>query len=179
MPKLKLSDDLKKLLDTFITEKRLASEHTNAKNRATTAVRNHFKENVQTKQWPLGTQVAYGGSLIEYKPTDSAQILPEDFYKMLKDGDITEEQFLKCISVRKSDVSTHIGSDVLLTLETPVEGDKYDIRVSELPADASKLEYVLVPVATGAIKRKKIGKKTTASDTAKSKVRSIKVKRNT
>jgi hypothetical protein len=179
MPKLKLSDDLKKLLDTFITEKRLASEHTNAKNRATTALRNHFKENVQTKQWPLGTQVAYGGSLIEYKPTDRTEILPEDFYKMLEDGEITKEQFLKCISVRKSDVATHVGSDVLLTLETPTEGDKYDIRVSDMPADDAKHEYVLVPVATGAIKRKKLGKKAATSDSSKAKIRSIKVKRNT
>jgi hypothetical protein len=177
MPKLKLSEDLIELLDTFINEKRLSSEHTNAKNRATTALRNHFKQNIQTKQWPLSTQVAFGGSLFEYKPTDKTEVMPADFYQMLKDGDITEEQFLKCISVRKSDVSTHIGSDVLLTLETPVEGDKYDIRVSDLPKDDEKHEYVLVPVATGAIKRKKIGKKSSTSE--KTKVRTIKVKRNT
>ena len=160
MPKSKLSDDLKKLLDTFIEETNLSREHTNAKNRANTAVRNFFKARIQTKDWPLETKIAYRGQLFEYSAADRTEIEPADFYAMLKDGDITEDQFLKCISVRKSDVKTHVGSDILLTLEKPVEGDNYAVRASDLPIDDKDDEYVLVPMATAPIKRKKIGAKT-------------------
>jgi hypothetical protein len=178
MQKLPLSDDLKGLLKILVTESQLAKDHNNAKNRAITAIRNQFKQQIQTKAWSLDTKVAYSGVLVEYKAADRTEIPPEDFYKMLKDGEITEEQFLKCISVRKSDVSTHVGSDILLTLEQPVEGDR-DIRLTELPPDEAKNEYVLVPASTGAVKRKSRGplKKVTSVTQIKPRHRIVTVKR--
>jgi hypothetical protein len=175
MPKLKLSDDLKKLLDELIDETEKSRVHTNAKNRANTAVRNFFKERVQTKEWGLETKIVHRGLSVEYSAADRTEIDPSDFYAMFKEGEITEEQFLKCISVRKSDVKTHVGSDVLITLEKPVEGDNYAIRLTDMPTDEGNVSYVLVPMATAPIKRKKIVKPNAATKT--SKVKTVKVSR--
>lgn len=165
MPKQSLSKEQKKLLDALLKVHADKKDATNAFNRSNTVIRNMFKERVQAKDWHLGTFIHYKGHRIAYDSSESTVIEPDSLYQLLKDGEITKEQFLKCISVRKGDVSTHIGSDISLTLEKPVKGDNYTVKIKELPLEEQKDEFVAVTVPDKIIRRKKkpLGKATTSA----------------
>ena len=178
MPKSQVSKELRASLEKLLEQQALKKEHTNAFNRLNTEVRNIFKARIQSNDWTLGTKIRFGGHEFAYDASDSTVIDPADLYTKLKDGEITEEQFLKCIKVNKSDVSTVLGSDVTLTLETPVKGENYSVRIKELPLDDKDDEYIAVPTATS-IKRKtrrSLGKVTSVKPIPTG-TRKIKVKR--
>ena len=178
MPKQSLSKEQKELLDALLKANKEKKEATNTFNRNNTVIRNMFKERIQTKDWHLGTFIHYQGHKISYDSAESTVIEPEDLYALLKDGEITEEQFLKCISVRKGDVSKNLGSDVSLTLEKPVKGDNYGVKIAELPIDEAKSEYVSVTVPDKIIRRKKKPlSKVTSSTPVKERIRRPVIKR--
>ena len=171
MPRLKLEKELSSAFVDFLTLKKAASEATNAVNRQKTVLKNIFKERIKTGKWELGTYVEAAGTRFDYSVTEKEVIEPEDFLAMYENGDITKEQFLRCISVQKGSVDTHVGSDVTLKLANKVHGDSYDVRTSDMDIEDVSKEAVVTPSAPMVPKRrKKVGGKPKAEAGAKPKL---------
>jgi hypothetical protein len=179
MPRLPLSNELKTALVKLLEQHSLKKEHTNAFNRLSTEIRNIFKNRIQSNEWTLGTTIRTNGHEITYDAAESSIINPADLYAKLKGGEITEDQFLRCIRVSKTDVTNILGSDVTLLLETPVKGDNYNIRIKELDLENSNDEFIVVPQATD-IKRKtrRSLDKTVSAKTPSVVSRKIRIKRS-
>lgn len=119
-----------------------------------------------------------GGFRFDYNQTETEVIPPEDFLALYERGEITKEQFLKCISVGKANVDTHVGSDVTLKLSQTKIGKEFDVRVTELDIDAPREEVIVLPTPQVNIVRKKAPlKKPVQQTAAKPAVRRIKLKK--
>lgn len=181
MPKEKLSNELRSLAIAYVNEKARAKEHTNAVNRLKTQLKNFFKERIIKKEWQLGTYAVTSGLRLDYSANESTYIDPEDFLEMYQKKKITKEQFLKCISVQKGAVSTHLGSDIALQLERETEGDKLDIRIKELSIDENNQDYLFVPqlAKTPKVRRRVLGEKPKAAPTAAKRMKRVRLKGKT
>jgi hypothetical protein len=137
----------KEPLLALIEAKKKAREAVNAENKAKTVVRNIFKETIAAGAWELGTYVVIDDTKVDYSASDRYIIPAEALYEKVKKGEITLEKFLQCVSVNKDDVTKTLGSDVVLSTQVLVKGDKFDIRLSDLPTDMvpSKTGYVVLP----------------------------------
>lgn len=147
-------------------------------NREKTVLKNIFKDGIKNRQFEVGTYIISGGYRFDYNQTSSDVIEVEDFFKLYENKEITREQLLKCISVAKGAVDTHVGSDVTLKLAIPKIGKEFDVRISELPIDAPEENVMVVPDAKVPIVRKKAPlRKPVSVAPAKPTIRRIKTKK--
>lgn len=147
-------------------------------NREKTVIKNVFKDGIKNRQFPVGTYFVTGGFRFDYNQTTSDIIEVEDFFKLYEAKEITREQLLRCISVSKGAVDTHVGSDVTLKLAKPKIGKEFDVRISELDIDAPHENVIVTPLEQAPIVRKKTQlKKPVSVAPAKTKIRRIKTRK--
>ena len=177
MAKQKLDKELSAKFAEFLKLREAAKTANNAVNREKTVLKNVFKDGIKNRAMVIGTYVLHGGYRFDYSQTESSVIEPEDFLKLLEAGEITRDQFLRCISVQKGNVDTHVGSDVGLRLSKSKTGKEFDVRVSELDIDAPRESVLVVPDAEKPIVRKKpLSRKTTSLTPAKTSIKRVKIK---
>lgn len=153
MSKEKLSKELSAKFADYLKLRKAAKDTTNELNREKTVLKNFFKDGIKNRQFEVGTHVITGGYRFDYNQTQTDVIDVEDFFKLYEDGEITREQLLRCISVGKAAVDTHVGSDITLRLAQTKTGKDFDVRITELGIDDPREEVIVTP--TAAIVRKK------------------------
>lgn len=141
-------------------------------------IKNVFKSGIKNQQFQVGTYVLADGFRFDYSQTETEVIEPSDFFALYEKKQITREQFLKCISVRKGDVDTHVGSDVSLQLARSKIGKDFDVRVKMLDIDAPAERVMVTPDSQKPIVRSRIRPKASVSATAaKPTIRRVKIKK--
>lgn len=156
MAKQPLPKELSAKFAEYLKLRKEAKESGNAQNRQKTVLKNIFKDGYKANQFRLGTHVILDGVRFDYNQTQSDYIDVEDFFKLYEEKKITREQLLKCISVGKGNVETHVGSDVALELTQSKTGKEFDVRVTDLPIDAPKESVIVIPEEAKRITRKKV-----------------------
>lgn len=161
----------------YLTLRDVAKDATNAVNRGKTVLKNVFKDGIKNQQFVIGTYALYGGYRFDYNQTESDIIETADFFALYESGQITRDQFLKCVSVQKGAVDTHIGSDVTLRLAKSRIGKEFDVRVTQLDIDSGNESVIAVPEVEQPIARKKqLSRRTVTTAPAKALIRRINIK---
>jgi len=177
MAKQKLDKTLSVKFAEYVKLREEAKEVTNKLNREKTVLKNIFKDGIKNRQFVVGTYIQHNGFQFDYNQTATDIIEPEDFVSLWESGQITKEQFLKCISVQKGAVDTHVGSDVTLSLSKTKTGKDFDIRIKELDIDTPKESVIVIPDTKNApLARRKPVRKPVAVAAAKPTIRRIRIK---
>jgi len=177
MAKQKIGKELSEKFAEYLTLRDVAKDATNAVNRGKTVLKNVFKDGIKNSQFVIGTYVLHGGYRFDYSQTESEVIETNDFLTLYESGQITRDQFIKCVSVQKGSVDTYIGSDVTLRLVKNRIGKEFDVRITQLDIDSANESVIVVPEAEQPIIRKKLfARNTKTTAPAKTLVRRINVK---
>ena len=111
-----------------------------------------------------------------YEANETTSLDEDAILKMYDDGDITREQFLRMLSITRSEAKNVLGADVVADLETTSVGSKLDVRISTLPVEQHEDEFVGIErVVRKKIKRRIFGsgeQRAAATGTVKPLIRS-------
>lgn len=111
-----------------------------------------------SEELPIGSYIRLDGVEYRYEAAESVEINNEPILKMLEDGEITREQFLRIFSVDAKEAKNILGGDQVADLEVRTVGDKLDIRTTSLPVEHAEDEFIMVAsVVKRNIKRRVFG----------------------
>ena len=112
--------------------KEVAKEHTNALNRQSTQLKNSIKKVLQKENLGPEDWIHYDDTGYKFDVASSERLPVEAIFNLYETKKITKEQFLKCISVSKSEASRVIGSFIVEKLVETTPGKTADVRTKEL-----------------------------------------------
>lgn len=130
----------------------VAREYTNAVNRQETQVNNAIKAFALQEDMQPEDELRIGDAAYRYDVTRSEKISAEGLYQMLKDGKITDGEFLQSITVNKADAERVIGQHKLMKITTETAGKKLGLRKTKLDVPAK--EPTLVKGGKGVVEPK-------------------------
>ncbi len=135
-----------------------ARDKTNAANRIKTELRNAIKGYWTEQKLPIGSFIRAGGYEFRYEANETTELDTDAVLTMFEKEEITREQFLRLISISKSEAKNVLGADMVADLEVTSVGDKLDVRMEALAVEAKDDEYVSVQrVVRKKIKRSVFG----------------------
>lgn len=179
MQRIKIPERLGKAVSTFAAAHEKGREATNAANRLKTELRNTIKSVWAEMELPIGSYIRTGGMEFRYEANETVEINNEPILKMLEDGEITREQFLRIFNVNAKEAKNILGGDQVADLEVKTVGDKLDVRIDTLPVENHDDEFIAVAsVVKRNVKRKVFGGGARPAEAApvKQAVRRIKIK---
>ena len=114
-------------------------------------LRNAVKDYWTSEQLPIGSYIHAGGNEIKYEANETSAIDPERVMELYENGDISREQFLRCVKIGVTEAKNVLGGDQVADFTVTEVGNKVDIRLSALPVEHEDDEFVM---ANHKIKRK-------------------------
>lgn len=117
---------------------------TNEANRIKTELRNAIKAYWTEQQLPIGSFIRAGGMEFRYEANETTSLDSEAVLAMYEKKEITREQFLRMMTISKSEAKNVLGADMVADLETTSVGDKLDVRIETLPVENVDDEFVAV-----------------------------------
>lgn len=139
-----LPPELKAVAIKFANAHSEAREKTNEANRIKTELRNSIKNYWTAQQLPIGSFIRAGGMEFRYEANETTTLDADAIMKMYENKEITREQFLRMVSISKSEAKNVLGADVVADLEVTTVGDKIDVRIDTLPVEQQADEFVAV-----------------------------------
>lgn len=106
-------------------------------------LRNAVKAHWVSSGLPIGSFARSDGYEIRYEAASSEIIDADEIMKQYENGDITREQFLRMISIQKTEAKNVLGGDQVAELTVTEVGKKLDIRLTSLPVENLDDAYVM------------------------------------
>lgn len=118
--------------------KAVAKEHGNTATRQETKVKGAIKSYSLAQELKPDDEVLIDDTAYSYNVTYSERIDVKGLYKMFKDKEITEAEFLMSISVSKADAERTIGQHRLMSITVPTPGKTLGVRTRALDAPVTQ-----------------------------------------
>lgn len=96
------------------------------------------------QQLPIGSFIRAGGYEFRYEANETSSLDTEAVVAMYDKKEITREQFIRMVSISKSEAKNVLGADMVADLEVTSVGDKLDVRIEALPVEHVDDEFVAV-----------------------------------
>lgn len=93
---------------------------------------------------PQGSYIVLDGVRFDYNATERDVVDTSTLLQMYEDEEISRESFLDMIKPDAKVVATKLGADLAADLITKDVGSTLDLRLTELPVEQAKDEYVNV-----------------------------------
>jgi hypothetical protein len=132
-----------KFLGTF---KVAARDVLNAENRQKTQARKALKALVAGEVIDLGDEIHVGEKAYSFDFAKSESVDRKALYALVKKGDVSIDDFLKCIYVNKEMASKLIGDHILLKITKTETGKNADIRSRDLDRPVERPRIVKKPL---------------------------------
>lgn len=159
MRKVAISAGINKLLTDWLAKKKVKQLADSEFNKANTALRNGVKADLAANDATPGSFYSFLGQRIAYEVSVGNAIAPEDLLVEYENGNITRDQFLRCITVGLGQTADAIGGDMVAALSQELPGKTPDMRQKELTVDEVKLfgkQNLIIPDKPK-VKRRKLG----------------------
>lgn len=144
-----------------------ARDKTNEANRIKTELRNAIKNYWTAQQLPIGSFIRAGGMEFRYEANETTTLDAEAVLKMYEAKEITREQYLRMVSISKSEAKNVLGADMVADLEVTTVGDKIDVRMESLAVEHEADEFVAIRrLVRKKIKRSVFGQAADAKEAA-------------
>lgn len=109
-----------------------------------------------------------------YEANETVTLDADAILAMYDKEEITREQFLRMMSISKSDAKNVLGADVVADLEVTSVGDKMDVRIDPLKVENQDDEFVAVRrLVRKKVKRSVFGQSADTRKTAEAQKQSI------
>ena len=139
----------------------IAKEHANASSRQDTQVKKAIKAYALAEDLQNDDRLLIDDHAYWYDVTHTEKIDPKGLLEMLRNGEITDGEFLSSISVNKVDAERTIGQHKLQRITTETAGKKLDLRKQKL--DTPVREVTIQRGAKAQIKKPRLNSEAHAS----------------
>ena len=93
---------------------------------------------------PIGSFIRASGMEFRYEANETVTLDAAAVMALYEKGEVTRDQFLRMISIQRSEAKNVLGADVVADLEVTTVGDKMDVRIESLPVENVDDEYIAI-----------------------------------